>query len=60
MARDNESEKSADAIINTQTNRKDRLAIADDIINNDSELAELKPTVQALHQQYLELAAATP
>ncbi len=60
MARDNESEKSADAIINTQTNRKDRLAIADDIINNDSDLAELEPAVQALHQQYLELAAATP
>lgn len=60
MARDNESENSADAIIKTQTSRKARLAIADDIINNDSDLAELESAVHALHQQYLELAAATP
>ncbi len=60
MARDNESENSADAIMNTQASRKARLAIADDIINNDSDLAELESTVHALHQQYLELAAATP
>ena len=60
MARDNESENSADAIMNTQASRKARLAIADDIINNDSDLAELESAVQALHQQYLELAAATP
>jgi dephospho-CoA kinase len=60
LARDKESAAGADALIAAQVSRDDRLAIADDIISNDSDLAALEPVVRALHQQYLELAAARP
>jgi dephospho-CoA kinase len=57
IARDKESMTTADALIASQVSREDRLAAADDIICNDSDLAALEPAVEALHQQYLELAA---
>ncbi|MCP4001832.1 MAG: dephospho-CoA kinase [Gammaproteobacteria bacterium] len=58
IARDKESITTADSLIASQASREDRLTIADDIICNDSDLAALEPAVQALHQHYLELAAA--
>jgi len=57
IARDKASMTTADALIASQASRDDRLAAADDIICNDSDLAALEPAVEALHQQYLELAA---
>jgi dephospho-CoA kinase len=53
MSRDNESAKSADAMITAQTSREQRLKIADDVIVNDVTLQELKAAVERLHQQYL-------
>jgi dephospho-CoA kinase len=60
LARDKESAAGADALIAAQVSREGRLAIADDVISNDSDLAALEPVVRALHQQYLQLAAAKP
>jgi len=56
--RDSNSSKQVQAIINSQVSRKIRQASADDLINNDKlSLVELKKSVLALHQRYLNLAA---
>uniref|UniRef100_A0A486XN48 Dephospho-CoA kinase n=1 Tax=Rheinheimera sp. BAL341 TaxID=1708203 RepID=A0A486XN48_9GAMM len=57
MARDNASAQQISAIMAAQISRSERLKLADDIITNDSTLAELTPRVAALHQRYLQLAA---
>jgi dephospho-CoA kinase len=44
-------------IIASQATRGERLAIADDVIDNSGSLAELEPQVRALHQRYLDLAS---
>jgi dephospho-CoA kinase len=43
-------------IIALQVSRQDRLAAADDVINNEGSFAELLPQVQTLHQKYLDLS----
>jgi len=53
ISRDNETEQSADAIIASQASRKERLAIADDVILNNGTLRELEAAVERLHRQYL-------
>jgi dephospho-CoA kinase len=55
VARDHETPDSAAAMINAQASRETRLAIADDIINNEADLVALKEAVTALHHHYLEL-----
>lgn len=57
MARDSSSEQHIKAIMAAQISRTERLQLADDIITNDSSIADLAPQVAALHQQYLQLAA---
>lgn len=57
MARDSSSEQHIKAIMAAQISRTERLKLADDIITNDSNIADLTPQVAALHQQYLQLAA---
>ena len=57
MARDSSSEQHIKAIMAAQISRTERLKLADDIITNDSNIADLAPQVAALHQQYLQLAA---
>jgi len=54
--RDNTDTNSVKAIIAAQMKRADRLAKADDVIVNDRSLEELHQAVDALHQQYLEMA----
>ena len=58
MARDSANEQQIKAIMAAQISRNERLKLADDIITNDSSIADLTPRVAALHQQYLQLAAA--
>jgi dephospho-CoA kinase len=53
IARDHLSEKEIKAIMRTQVTRKQRLAAANDIINNYATLAELLPQVEKLHKFYL-------
>lgn len=58
MSRDNVSSKTAQAIMDQQVPRAKRLKLADDIINNNSDLRMLKTQVHTLHHTYLELAHA--
>ncbi|MFZ5508904.1 MAG: dephospho-CoA kinase [Pseudomonadota bacterium] len=43
------------AIMATQVSRAQRLAAADDVIDNEGDLAALRAQVDALHRKYLEL-----
>lgn len=52
--RDMEDDDQARRMIATQASRDERLAIADDVIPNDGDLAETRARVASLHQQYLD------
>lgn len=56
-ARDDNSREQIEAIIAAQLPRKERLARADDVIDNSGSLADLESAVNTLHQQYLTIAA---
>lgn len=56
-ARDDNSREQIEAIIAAQLPREERLARADDVINNSGSLAYLESAVKTLHQQYLKIAA---
>lgn len=56
MMRDHASKTEALAILETQADRETRLAQADDIIENDGILADLRERVKKLHEQYLQLS----
>ncbi|MCG6871664.1 MAG: dephospho-CoA kinase [Gammaproteobacteria bacterium] len=58
MARDGVDEPSVRRVLAAQAARNQRLALADDVIDNRGSLAELLGQVAALHRGYLELAAA--
>lgn len=53
IARDSGDPTTVDRIIQHQCSRTERLAAADDIITNNSDLTNLKIQVDRLHQQYL-------
>lgn len=59
MSRSGLSADEARAIMAAQASRAQRLAVADDIIDNGGALAALRPQVEALHRQYLEMAAVS-
>jgi len=59
MARDQIEESAARAVLAAQASRAARLAVADDVILNDGDLAPLEAAVDALHARYLSLAAAS-
>ncbi len=59
MTRDNASEQQIKAIMAAQLSRQDRLARADDIINNDASMAALQAQVERLHPFYLQQAGLT-
>ncbi len=65
-SRDNITRQQVQDILSAQVTRKDRLAIADDIIDNDAIIfnngfsLEMKLLVESLHNRYLELAISTP
>ena len=58
MSRSGLQEPQIQAIMAAQASRKDRLAAADDIIDNDGDVLALKPQVDRLHALYTSLAAA--
>ena len=47
------------AILDAQATREQRLAVADDVIDNSGEPAALEPQVRRLHERYLAEARAT-
>ena len=60
LARDGETVESARRILSAQSDRLARLAIADDVIINDSDLDELERRVARIHRHYLRLAGRAP
>jgi dephospho-CoA kinase len=60
MARDSTTLEQARAILAAQASRAVRLQAADDVIVNSGAVSELRQAVDALHERYLRLAAATP
>ena len=56
MARDQVDEAGARAVLAAQASRAARLAIADDVIVNDGDLAALEARVASLHERYLGLS----
>jgi dephospho-CoA kinase len=57
IARDGVDRTLAERMLAQQASRAERLALADDIIDNSSSEAALDAHVQALHRRYLALAA---
>ena len=57
MARDSNDEAQVKAIMAAQASRQSRLAIADDVIQNDAGFEALDAAVAQLHARYLTLAA---
>jgi dephospho-CoA kinase len=55
MARSALSEKEVRDIMDTQASRAERLAVADDVLSNTGERAELQIGILALHRRYVEL-----
>lgn len=59
MSRSGLPEDEVRRIMAAQVSRAQRLAAADDVIENGGSLEDLKTQVQALHQSYLKLAGCT-
>ena len=57
LQRDVETEQQARRIIAAQASREDRLAIADDVIENDGELQKTRDQALALHRSYQQRAS---
>ncbi|HYW92840.1 MAG TPA: dephospho-CoA kinase [Gammaproteobacteria bacterium] len=60
MERDRVSREQARAALDAQAARRQRLAIADDVIENDGGVDALERQVEALHRLYLRLAREQP
>jgi dephospho-CoA kinase len=60
MARNGMSAEEVRAIMAVQASRQQRLAAADDVIANDSDLTDLKRQVVNMHMKYLALLAEIP
>ena len=60
MARDNNSREQVENIMRAQSERKQRLALADDVIENLSDPDTLHANVDSLHREYLELCQKHP
>lgn len=58
MKRDGMSREQVMAALSAQASRETRLSIADDLIDNSGDPANLPGRVSALHQRYLAMAAA--
>jgi dephospho-CoA kinase len=58
QARDGMTREQAQRMLAAQVTREQRLAVADDVILNNGELAALRDQVEKLHRQYLMAARA--
>ncbi|OCH07291.1 dephospho-CoA kinase [Aliivibrio fischeri] len=59
MNRDKVNHQQVKAILASQASREERLAIADDIINNDQQNNDLDMKISLLHEKYLLLSLAS-
>ena len=60
IARDKISRKQAQSILDAQTSRRQRLALADDILDNSGSLEQLKTQVENLYRKYNTLSPRHP
>jgi len=60
MQRDGVNRQQAEAALASQTSRQSRLALADDVIENNGSVGELDGEVKRLHHLYGRLAASSP
>jgi dephospho-CoA kinase len=58
QARDGVTSREAADALAAQVSRADRLAVADDVIHNDSDLSALRDQVEKLHRRYVDAAKA--
>jgi dephospho-CoA kinase len=58
LGRDGITEQLAEQMLAAQATREQRLALADDVLDNNGTIAELPQKTAILHRRYLELAAA--
>jgi dephospho-CoA kinase len=56
-SRDGVTREQARASLRAQATRAQRLAVADDVLQNTGRVADLRPAVASLHEQYRRLAA---
>ena len=56
IERDGSPEDQAKAILASQASRESRLAAADDVLQNDGSVTDLRQAVDRLHQRYVDLA----
>jgi dephospho-CoA kinase len=56
MSRNKLARGEVERILAAQATRAERLAAADDVIDNDGALTDLPPRIERLHQQYLDLS----
>jgi dephospho-CoA kinase len=59
MARDRLTREAAQLMLSAQASREARLAVADDVIRNDGDIAYLRDQVTRLHRAYVAAAADT-
>ncbi len=57
QARDGSTRAQAEAALAAQASRADRLAVADDVIHNDGDIAHLRDQVEKLHRAYVAASA---
>lgn len=60
IARDGTGRDEALRTLAAQATRGERLAVADDVIHNDGDIARLRDQVEKLHRQYVSAARARP
>ena len=60
MARDANTREQVENIMRAQASREQRRALADDIINNDKDLATLHERIDRQHEEYLKLCQSQP
>ncbi len=56
QARDGTTRAQAEAMLAAQASRAERLAVADDVIRNDGDIAHLRDQVERLHRTYVAAA----
>ena len=56
LARDGLTRELAESMLDAQASRQQRLAVADDVIDNSRDLGSLDAAVEMLHRKYLALA----
>jgi dephospho-CoA kinase len=59
MSRDDNDRAQVERIMSAQMQREDRLQKADKVIDNSGSLQQLGPVVEALHEEFLELATSS-